>query len=204
MVNFLAFLGWNPGTEQELFSMEALIQAFDLKRVNKGGARFDPDKTKWFNHQYMQEQHDEQLAELFKDKHIELADIDINYIAMVVGLIKERATFVSDFWDLSHFFFVAPQSYDEKASKKAFKEGTKALMTELVNLINTLEDFTVENLQTTIKDWITSNEIGFGKVMMPLRLALVGALHGPEVFDIMYLIGKAETLKRIESMTEML
>lgn len=204
MVNFLAFLGWNPGTEQELFSMEALIQAFDLKRVNKGGARFDPDKTKWFNHQYMQEQPDEQLAELFKDKHIELADIDINYIAMVVGLIKERATFVSDFWDLSHFFFVAPQSYDEKASKKAFKEGTKALMTELVNLINTLEDFTVENLQTTIKDWITSNEIGFGKVMMPLRLALVGALHGPEVFDIMYLIGKAETLKRIESMTQTL
>lgn len=204
MVNFLAFLGWNPGTEQELFSMEALIQAFDLKRVNKGGARFDPDKTKWFNHQYMQEQPDEQLAELFKDKHIELADIDINYIAMVVGLIKERATFVSDFWDLSHFFFVAPQSYDEKASKKAFKEGTKALMTELVSLINNVEDFTVENLQTTIKGWITSNEIGFGKVMMPLRLALVGALHGPEVFDIMYLIGKAETLKRIESMTEML
>ncbi|QFZ54468.1 glutamate--tRNA ligase [Oceanihabitans sp. IOP_32] len=204
MVNFLAFLGWNPGTEQELFSMEALIQAFDLKRVNKGGARFDPDKTKWFNHQYMQEQHDEQLAELFKDKHIELADIDINYIAMVVGLIKERATFVSDFWDLSHFFFVAPQSYDEKASKKAFKEGTKALMTELVSLINNIEDFTVENLQTTIKDWITSNEIGFGKVMMPLRLALVGALHGPEVFDIMYMIGKAETLKRIESMTETL
>lgn len=204
MVNFLAFLGWNPGTEQELFSMEALIQAFDLKRVNKGGARFDPDKTKWFNHQYMQEQPDEQLAELFKDKHIELADIDINYIAMVVGLIKERATFVSDFWDLSHFFFVAPQSYDEKASKKAFKEGTKALMTELVSLINNIEDFTVENLQTTIKDWITSNEIGFGKVMMPLRLALVGALHGPEVFDIMYLIGKAETLKRIESMTQTL
>lgn len=204
MVNFLAFLGWNPGTEQELFSMEALIQAFDLKRVNKGGARFDPDKTKWFNHQYMQEQPDEQLAELFKDKHIELADIDINYIAMVVGLIKERATFVSDFWDLSHFFFVAPQSYDEKASKKAFKEGTKALMTELVSLINNIEDFTVENLQTTIKDWITSNEIGFGKVMMPLRLALVGALHGPEVFDIMYMIGKAETLKRIESMTETL
>ncbi len=200
MINFLAFLGWNPGTEQEIFNMEALIEAFDLSRVNKSGARFDPDKTKWFNHHYMQEQSNDGLAELFKPIVDEkLNDIDVSYIALVIGLIKERATFVSDFWELSHFFFQAPKSYDEKASKKAFKEGTKELMQELVSIINAIEDFTVENLQSKIKGWITDNEIGFGKVMMPLRLALVGALQGPDVFDIMYMIGEKESIKRIEA-----
>ena len=199
MVNFLAFLGWNPGTEQEIFNLDELIAAFDLNKVNKSGARFDPDKTKWFNHQYMQKQNDYELAEAFKSKHFELAETDINYIEMVVALIKERATFVSDFWDLSHFFFTAPTSYDEKASKKAFKDGTKEILSEVVSIINNIEDFSVENLQTNIKGWITSNDIGFGKVMMPLRLALVGALQGPDVFDIMYMIGKAESVKRVEN-----
>ncbi|NMH89656.1 glutamate--tRNA ligase [Flavivirga algicola] len=199
MVNFLAFLGWNPGTEQEIFGLEQLIDAFDLSRVNKSGARFDPDKTKWFNHHYMQEQSNDDLAELFKNNRSELSDIDVNYIAMVIGLIKERATFVSDFWDLSHFFFQAPKTYDEKASKKAFKEGTKELMLELVSIINTIEGFSAENLQTKIKGWITDNAIGFGKVMMPLRLALVGALQGPDVFDIMFMIGEKESIKRIEA-----
>ncbi|GAA3656161.1 glutamate--tRNA ligase [Flavivirga jejuensis] len=204
MVNFLAFLGWNPGTEQEIFNLDELIEGFDLSRVNKSGARFDPDKTKWFNHHYMQEQSNDDLAELFKNQHSELSDLDVNYIAMVIGLIKERATFVSDFWELSHFFFQAPNTYDEKASKKAFKEGTKELMQELVSIINTIEDFTVETLQTKIKGWITDNEIGFGKVMMPLRLALVGALQGPDVFDIMFMIGKPETVKRIEKVIDSL
>ncbi len=199
MVNFLAFLGWNPGTEQEIFSLDELINAFDLNKVNKSGARFDPDKTKWFNHHYMQEQNNDALAKSFQEQHSELAGIDINYISMVIGLVKERATFVSDFWDLTHFFFTAPSSYDEKASKKAFKDGTKALMTELVSIINNIEDFTVENLQSEIKSWITSQSIGFGKVMMPLRLALVGALQGPDVFDIMFMIGKNETVKRIKT-----
>ncbi|GAA4967744.1 glutamate--tRNA ligase [Algibacter aquimarinus] len=204
MVNFLAFLGWNPGTEQEIFSLEELIKAFDLNKVNKSGARFDPDKTKWFNHHYMQEQNNDALAEAFKNSHQKLADIDVNYIAMVVDLIKERATFVSDFWDLSHFFFTAPTSYDEKASKKAFKEGTKDILEQIASIAKNIEDFTVENLQTEIKGWITSNEIGFGKVMMPLRLALVGALQGPDVFDIMYMIGKEETVKRVQKATEAL
>ena len=204
MVNFLAFLGWNPGTEQEIFNLAELIAAFDLKKVNKSGARFDPDKIKWFNHHYMQEQNNYELAEAFKIKHSELAETDINYIEMVVALIKERATFVSDFWDLSHFFFTAPTSYDEKASKKAFKEGTKEILSELVSIINNIEDFSVENMQTDIKGWITSNEIGFGKVMMPLRLALVGALQGPDVFDIMFMIGKEETVKRIEKVVNIL
>lgn len=223
MVNFLAFLGWNPGTEQEIFNLEELIEAFDLKKVNKSGARFDPDKTKWFNHHYMQEQNNDVLAELFKpivDEKLNVIasetkqsasmdeittlqtpsnDIDVQYISMVIGLIKERATFVSDFWDLSHFFFTAPSSYDEKASKKTFKEGTKDILTEVISILNTIEDFSVENMQKEIKGWITENEIGFGKVMMPLRLALVGALQGPDVFDIMFMIGKNDTVKRIEA-----
>ncbi|WP_299383080.1 glutamate--tRNA ligase [uncultured Lacinutrix sp.] len=204
VINFLAFLGWNPGTEQEIFNLDELVEAFNLDRVNKAGARFDPDKIKWFNHHYMQEQSDDILAEAFQKNHSELATIDPSYIAMVVGLIKERATFVNDFWALSSFFFVAPENYDEKASKKAFKDETKDLMTQLVSIISNIEEFEVETLQKEIKGWITGNEIGFGKVMMPLRLALVGALQGPEVFDIMYMIGKTETIKRIEKMITVL
>ncbi|OEK06057.1 glutamate--tRNA ligase [Flavivirga aquatica] len=199
MINFLSFLGWNPGTEQEIFNLEELISAFELERVNKSGARFDPDKTKWFNHHYMQQQNNDELAEAFQALHSELSEIDINYISMVIGLVKERATFISDFWNLSHYFFTTPTSYDQKASKKAFKEGTTELMTQVISIINNTEDFTVESLQTEIKGWITSNEISFGKVMMPLRLALVGALQGPDVFDIIYMIGKTETIKRIEN-----
>jgi glutamyl-tRNA synthetase len=198
MVNFLAFLGWNPGTEQEIFDLDALINSFELERVNKSGARFDPDKIKWFNHHYMQEQSNDVLAESLKSQHSELTKIDVNYIAMAIGLVKERATFISDYWDLTHYFFVAPSEYDEKASKKAFKDDTKPLMTQLIEIIDGIDNFSVENLQTKIKGWITSNDIGFGKVMMPLRLALVGALQGPDVFDIMFMIGKNESIKRIE------
>ena len=200
MINFLSFLGWNPGTEQEIFNLDELIAAFDLDRVNKAGARFDPDKIKWFNHHYMQEQDNHGLAKAFQDLRPELKDIDNQYIEMVITLIKERATFVSDFWDLSHFFFAAPSVFDEKASKKAIKEETAAILTKVKELVDGVDDFTVDHLQTAIKGWITSNEIGFGKVMMPLRLALVGALQGPDVFDIIYMIGKTETLKRIDSL----
>lgn len=200
VVNFLAFLGWNPGTEQEIFSLEQLVSDFDLTRVHKAGARFDPDKTKWFNHHYMQEQLDLDLAEQFRAMQPELAEIDVNYIALVVSLIKERATFVSDFWDLSAFFFVAPSAYDEKASKKALKEDTVELMTKVIEIVTVTKEFTIENLQAKLKGWITDNNIGFGKVMMPLRLALVGALQGPDVFDIMFMIGKEETVNRIEAL----
>ncbi|AXP80610.1 Glutamate--tRNA ligase [Mariniflexile rhizosphaerae] len=204
MINFLAFLGWNPGTEQEIFNLDELVSAFELERVHKAGARFDPDKIKWFNHHYMQEEANDDLAEAFKKQHTELKEIDVNYISLVVGIIKERATFISDFWELSSFFFTAPTSYDEKAFKKALKDDTKDIMTHVISIINTIEDFTVENLQTNIKGWITSNDISFGKVMMPLRLALVGALQGPDVFDIMYMIGKNETVKRIENIVKTL
>ena len=199
VVNFLAFLGWNPGTEQELFSLGELTQAFDLDRVNKAGARFDPDKTKWFNHHYMQQQSNDALAASFKSMRPELAEIDNNYIAMVIDLVKERATFTSDYWDLTHYFFKAPDSYDEKAVKKAFKEGTSELLQEVIHIVTRTREFTVQNLQSKVKDWITSNDIGFGKVMMPLRLSLVGALQGPDVFEIMFLIGKNETVSRLEN-----
>lgn len=207
VVNFLAFLGWSPGTEQEIFSLDELIAAFDLNKVNKAGARFDPDKTKWFNHHYMEEQNNMALALKFKDIVDEKlngihsdSDTDVNYIEMVIALVKERATFVSDFWNLSHFFFVSPNSYDEKASKKALKEGTKELMEELITVVEAADDSSKDRLQDTVKSWITSKEIGFGKVMMPLRLALVGALQGPDVFDIMFMIGKNESLNRISKL----
>ena len=199
MVNFLAFLGWNPGTEQENFSLEELVNAFELERVHKAGARFDPDKTKWFNHHYMQEQNNEELAKAFIEDSPEIEDVDVNYVALVVGLIKERATFVSDFWDLSYFFFDTPTNLDQKAVKKAWKEDTANIMTELLAVVKSIDIFEKENVQDHVKRWITSNEIGFGKVMMPLRLALVGALQGPDVFDIIFMIGKDETIRRLEN-----
>lgn len=202
MVNFLAFLGWNPGTEQEIFSLDELIDAFELEKVHKSGARFDPDKIKWFNHQYMQFQNDDQLAEQFKNNQLQLKDIDVNYIALVVGMIKERATFVSDFWDMSSFFFEAPKHYDERSFAKIMSNDARDLMGELAQTISHISDFTAQNIQTDIKAWIGKNDIGFGKVMQPLRLALVGAMHGPDVFEIIFMLGKAETVQRIGNLVE--
>ena len=202
VINFLAFLGWNPGTEQEIFYLEELIEAFDLKNVNKAGARFDPDKTKWFNHHYMQKAENEDLATAFINATPEIAAMDLGYVELVVAHIKERATFPSEFWGLSHYFFKAPENYAEAALKKAWKEHSKELMQQLIAVLETADDSTVEALQTTVKGWIIENEIGFGKVMMPLRVALVGALEGVDVFDIMYLIGKTEAIKRIQSLID--
>jgi len=198
MVNFLAFLGWNPGTEQEIFSLEELIKAFELDRVHKAGARFDPEKIKWFNHHYMQNQNNDELAAKFKATKPELELIDINYISMVVELIKERANFISDFWELSSFFFEAPKSYVEKSAKKAWKDDTDSIMKELASVISNIDVESAEHLQSEIKEWITKKEIGFGKVMQPLRLALVGDLKGPDLFQIMFFIGRDATVRRIE------
>jgi glutamyl-tRNA synthetase len=203
--NMLAFLGWNPGTEQELFSLDELIQAFDLEKVGKSGSKFDLEKTKWFQHQYMVKKKDTELTELFipilENKLDSSFDkqLDHDYITKVVSLIKERATFVADLWELGDFFFVAPVDYDPKAAKKNWKEGTKELMEALSGVIQKIDGFSSENVESTIKSWITSKEIGFGKVMQPLRLSLVGALKGPHLFDIASLIGKDETLKRIHT-----
>lgn len=201
VINFLALLGWNAGTEQEIFSMQELIESFDLERVHKSGARFDPDKTKWFNHHYMQQQTNESLAVKFKQTTEALTAINIKYIVRVVGIIKERATFISEFWDLSHFFFQAPKTYDDAALKKAVKDDTKELMSLLIDVVFKIDDSCAENYQNTIKEWITNQGIGFGKVMMPMRLSLVGSLQGPDVFQIAFMIGKAETLSRLQRFT---
>ncbi|WP_340200983.1 glutamate--tRNA ligase [Ascidiimonas sp. W6] len=200
VVNFLAFLGWNPGTEQELFSLEALIKNFDLTKVQKSGARFDPDKIKWYNHQYLQKKETLELRTLFTSllqEKLSKPLPDSDFIEKAISLIKERATFVHEFWELGHFFFEAPNSFDEKATKKAWKSDTAELMTELLSIIDNLNDFSLLSLTNTVKSWITSKEIGFGKIIMPLRLSLVGSLQGPDVFEIITLIGKEETISRI-------
>ncbi|MBF4515333.1 glutamate--tRNA ligase [Flavobacterium sp. ANB] len=198
VVNFLALLGWNDGTDKELFSLEELVEAFDLNRVHKSGAKFDPEKNKWFNHQYLIKQNDADLAKDFTpiliEKGVDISKFDVTRI---VSLIKERAHFVSEFWDLTDFFFQAPTSYDEKASKN-WKEETPTLMQELISTLEYIEGFDSANIEAIVKDWLTKNEIGMGKVMQPFRLSLVGALKGPHLFDIVEIIGKEETISRIQ------
>ena len=204
-INMLAFLGWNPGTEQEIFSLKDLIANFDLKRVSKSGAKFSPEKASWFNQQYMQTKSDIELTDLYlpilEQKGISK---DKGFVLKVVSSIKERAVFVADFWELSNFFFETPTAYDAKASKKNWKEGTPELMTALITIISSIEDFSSINTEKEIKEWITAKEIGFGKVMQPLRLSLVGKLAGPHLFDIIEMIGKEEVIKRIENAIEKL
>jgi glutamyl-tRNA synthetase len=206
VVNMLAFLGWNPGTEQEIFSLEELVDAFELERVNKAGAKFDPDKTKWFQHQYLQKIDDAVLASEF-ERYLNRLSVErqgnalsqpIETIIKIVSLLKERATFVSDLWEQGSFFFEAPATYDSKAAEKAFKAETAVLLKKVVSILSATEDFSAENLSEQVKGWITSENIGFGKVMMPLRLALVGEMKGPEVFDILSILGKEESVARIE------
>jgi glutamyl-tRNA synthetase len=199
-INMLAFLGWNPGTEQELFSLEDLIVAFDLSRVSKSGAKFSPDKASWFNQQYMQTKKDAELTDLYSSI---LAKRGINkdkdFVLKVVSLIKERAIFVKDFWELSDFFFEAPIAFEPKAAKKNWKEDTSELMALLIPTISNIIDFSSENIEKEVKEWITSKEINFGKIMQPLRLCLVGKLAGPHIFDIIGMIGKKETISRIKN-----
>jgi glutamyl-tRNA synthetase len=201
VINFLALLGWNDGTEKELFSLEELVQSFDLSRVHKSGAKFDPEKNKWFNHQYLMQQSDEDLAKSFaptlSEKGLDSSLVGTTKLVKIVSLIKERADFVSEFWELSDYFFVAPTTYDEKASKN-WAANTPALMKKLIEVLAPIEDFSSLNIENTVKNWMTTNEIGMGKIMQPFRLSLVGALKGPHLFDIVELIGKVETIARIE------
>jgi len=204
VINFLALLGWNPGTDQELFTLDELVNIFDLERVHKAGAKFDPEKNKWFNHQYFGRQDNEALA---KELSHELLAKGINktleYVTEVVRLVKERATFSNELFGLSDIFFEAPTAYDEKASKN-WKPETGELMGQLINLLTNTLDFSAANLESAIKGWMEENGIGMGKVMQPLRLSLVGSLKGPAVFDIMSLIGKEETVARIQKAIETL
>ena len=198
-INMLALLGWNPGTEKELFSLEELIAAFSLDRVSKSGAKFSPDKTNWFNQQYLQKTSSADITALFlpilQAKGI---TADSSFVEKVVSLVKERAVFVKDLWDLSDFFFVNPSEFDEKATKKQWKPFTADLLRKVIAVLQNIEDFSSENTENIIKEWISSQEIGFGKVMQPLRLSLVGGLKGPHLFDIIALIGKENALARIE------
>ncbi|MFC4816318.1 glutamate--tRNA ligase [Flavobacterium sp. GCM10023249] len=197
VVNFLALLGWNDGTEQEIFSLNELIQKFDLNRVNKSGAKFDPEKNKWFNHQYLQKESDANLAKSFEAILTEKGISTSSDITRIVSLNKERANFVTDLWDLTDYFFVAPTSYDEKAAKN-WKEETPALMKQLITVLEAITDFTSVTIENEVKEWLTSNEIGMGKVMQPFRLSLVGKMMGPHLFDIVEILGKQESIARIE------
>ncbi len=204
-VNLLALLGWNPGTEQELFTMDELIKLFSLDRVIKSGARFNPDKAKWFNQQYMKQRANDELAELYqpilKEKGVAQ---DSRYVADVCGLIKERATFVADFWDLSSYFFTAPTTYDEKVVKKYWKEETPELMGKLREQLAAVQPFEKERAEHKIHDWITANNLNMGQVMNAFRLCVVGESKGPGMFEIAALIGKNEVLERIDKAVESL
>ena len=202
VLNFLAMLGWNPGTEQELFSKRELIEAFDLDRVQKGGARFDPEKNKWYNHQYLQQKAIPELVHLFRpvlsEHGIAEADFTDAYLGSVITLIRERASFVQELWPLGAYFFRAPEDFDEKAVKKQWKPETPARMRNLSAVLQPLPSFEASVTEPAVKDWIKASGLSFGQVMPPLRLVLVGAMQGPHLFDIMELLGKEETLSRIE------
>lgn len=202
VVNFLALLGWNPGTEQEIFSLDQLVQTFSLERVHKSGARFDPDKIKWYNQHYLQEKDNAVLAEQFKaslaDMGLDSLEInDTEFLKKVVSLIKERATFVSDFWELGEYFFRAPHSYNEAAVKKQWKTETPELLNRLVSFIGSILDFSSENIEAQVKTWLSQENLPFGKVLPVLRLTIVGDMKGAHIFDILAAIGKEETIRRI-------
>ncbi|WP_240928285.1 glutamate--tRNA ligase [Maribellus sediminis] len=198
-INLLALLGWNPGTEQEFFSLDELGELFSLERVVKSGSRFDPEKAKWFNKHYFQEKTVDELALLFKpvlkEKGVEAGD---EKIAKVVAEIKERCEFVSDLWDQSYYFFEAPESYDEKTVSKRWKEDTADKLSEISGLFESVSDWKAEAIKEAFSAFMNEKEWGFGVVMNPLRLSLVGGNMGPDLFVICELLGKEESIKRIQ------
>ncbi len=198
-VNMLALLGWNPGTEQELFNLKELSYSFDLNKVGKSGSRFDPEKAKWFNHQYLQSKSISELTVLF---HKELTKKGIksndDYVAKIIRVVKERVSFVSEFWEQSYFFFEAPKEYDAKFIKKQWKEDTSQVLSEIKKQLEQLEIFDIINIERIIKNYLEEKQIGMGKVMNPLRLTLVGEGKGPGVFEIIEILGRKETVKRID------
>jgi len=199
-VNILALLGWNPGDEREIFSLDEMAEAFSIDRVGKSGSRFDPEKAKWFNHKYMLKKSNKELAEQFLpliEKEGVVADRD--YVEKVIGLVKERVDFVHELWEQSDFFFKAPASYDPKAVKKRWKHSSYSQMTEMKTLLSDVDDFSSENTEAVVKKWMEENEYGIGVVLNAFRLLIVGALKGPHLFDIIALIGQEETLRRLET-----
>ncbi|GAB1419287.1 glutamate--tRNA ligase [Bacteroidales bacterium] len=198
-VNMLALLGWNPGTEQELFNMDQLIQAFSLERVGKAGAKFDPEKTKWFNHQYLIRKSNRELADDFR-KIVDSKGIktDNDTLEKIVELLKERVNFVTEIWNEGSFFFQQPETYDEQVIKKRWKAESAEQMTALATFISSVEPFDSATLDQALKSWIESNAMNMGAIMNVLRLLLVGAAKGPHLADIMAILGKEETIRRIQ------
>jgi glutamyl-tRNA synthetase len=199
-INMLALLGWNPGTEQEIFSMDELINAFSIDRVGKSGSRFDPEKVKWFNHQYLQKKSNEELTKLFmplvKEKGF---NPSYESLEKLVSLVKERAVFVTDLWKESDFFFIAPESYDAEVLKKRWKDDSPAMLTALRGVVATVDAFTPEEIEKQVKEWIATGNQNAGNVFNLFRLLLVGASRGPHIFDIAAWIGKEETLRRLDT-----
>ncbi len=198
--NFLALLGWNPGNDQEIMSIDDLTRLFSIERCSKSGAKFDFEKGKWFNHQYIQSSADSYIAGLFmpylKAQGIE---VDDSYIKTVISLVKERVNLIPELWDQSYFFFKAPESYDEKTVKKRWKEDTSVQMAELCQVLDDISDFSAHNQEEIVKKWIEDKGYHLGNIMNAFRLAVVGESKGPHMFDITATIGKQETLKRLHA-----
>ncbi len=199
-VNMLAFLGWNPGTEQELFSLEELVADFSLERVTKAGARFDPDKTRWFNQQWLWRQNDADLAAALRP-HLASRGVSAEGkdLEMVARLMKERVNFVAELFDAARYFFIAPQLYDEKTVRKRWKENSPAILQALVDRFKGLEEFSRDVVEASFKSYLEENELGFGAGAVPLRLSLTGTAGGPDLFDIVAFLGRDEVLNRMEA-----
>ena len=202
VINFLALLGWNPGNDQELMSMDELIRLFDLARCSKAGAKFDYKKGIWFNHEYILQKSDAELAELFKpvltQQGVDVAKYSDAYLTTVVSLVKGRVNFVKELWEQARFFFEAPTTYAEKDVKKRWKEDTPAILTELIALLQGMDNFESKPSEEVVIGWITEKGYHMGNVMHAFRLAVVGECKGPHMFDITELLGKEETIARIE------
>lgn len=199
VVNFLALLGWNPGTDQEVFNIDELIKQFSFDRCSKSGAKFDFEKGKWFNHKYIQDTSDEDIALMVKP-YLEKEGVkfDKQLTARVAALVKERVYLLSDFWNQAAYFFVAPDSYDEKVVRRRWKEETPAQMQELIGVLDKLDDFSSKTQEIAVKQWIKDKGYNLGGVMNAFRLSIVGESKGPHMFDITELIGRKETTARIQ------
>ncbi len=199
VVNFLSLLGWNPGTEQEIFSMQELISLFSLDRVSKSGAKFDYEKGKWFNHKYLQSKEISEIAEIFEQILIEKnIHADLAKISKIIELVRERATFISDLWAQSSFFFEAPAKYDEKTIQKRWKQETPLQMQELIKVLEGIDNFSAASTEEIVKEWIIGKEYNLGGIMNAFRLSVVGEPKGPHMFDIIEIIGKTETVNRLQ------
>jgi glutamyl-tRNA synthetase len=198
-INMLALLGWNPGTEKEIFSMEELIDSFSIERVHKAGSRFDPEKAKWFNHHYLQLKSNNQLAIEFREVlRARGFHHDIVELETLVGLVKERVNFVKEIWNETDFFFRAPETYDKTVVEKRWKSETPAQLEELMQILDEVPDFSAAGTEAAVKTWISQKGYKIGDVMNAFRLVIVGESRGPHIFDIISWLGKEETLKRIK------